>query len=165
MLKRKNVVIMLGIVLIMSLSVSLMAQHEMKGKMKGTEGWKMMCIDDLSDQQKQEIQKLKQAVQKETLSLKSKLQVKKAELNDLLMAENLDKNAIYKKIDEISEIEKKLKKKHIDTMIKVQALLTPEQRVKFKSRLMRHRGNFGAMRGHGFARKFKRKSMIMMKRK
>jgi Spy/CpxP family protein refolding chaperone len=102
------------------------------------------CLPDLTEAQETQIEKSKLNLDKEILPLTADLDVKKAELDKLLLAEKPDKKAVYKKIDEIQTVKTKIKRLKVDHRLEVRALLTPEQRVVFdkqrSKRGMKHHG-------------------------
>ena len=103
-------------------------------------------IPDLTDEQKEQIEEIQTETQKITTPLRSKLNTLSAELDELLIAENPDRNAIDSKMDEMAEVRTELHKKRIDTRLKIRALLTEKQRVHFDARRSHKRGRRG-MRG------------------
>ncbi len=102
------------------------------------------CLLDLTEAQETQIEKSKIALDKELLPLKADLDVKKAELDKLLLAEKPDKKSVYKKIDEIQTVRTKLERLKVDHRLEVRAFLTPDQRVVFdkqrSKRGMKHHG-------------------------
>ncbi len=103
-------------------------------------------IPDLTDEQNEQIDEIQTETQKITTPLRSKLNTLSAELDELLIAENPDRNAIDSKMDEMAEVRTELHKKHIDTRLKIRALLTEKQRVYFDS-MRSHRWGQRGMRG------------------
>ena len=103
---------------------------------------KFGVLQTLTEDQQKQIKDLKTQVEKEILPLKSELQVKSAELKQLLVAEKSDKAAINKKIDEIGSLRAQIQKKRIENQLKVRDLLTPEQRVMFDKRILAGRKQF-----------------------
>ncbi len=102
------------------------------GRLRRVHEW---CgIPDLTEEQQAQIDELKTALEKEMLPMRTKLEVKQAELQELLVADNPNKGAIDRKIDEISSLRTQMQKKRIDNRLKTRVLLTPEQRVKFDQR-------------------------------
>lgn len=105
-------------------------------------------IPDLSQDQQDEIKKLRLEMTKETTSIRNQMAEKRARLNTLKAADKADMNAINKTIDEIAALEAQRMKAKASCDIKVRALLNDEQKVAFDSR--RHRNfNFNFDRGMG----------------
>jgi Spy/CpxP family protein refolding chaperone len=73
------------------------------------------------------------------------LQVKRLELNELLAADNPDRAAINKKLEEISAVQLARRKSEVDYRLKMRDALTSEQRQKLQQMReeFRHRGPQG----------------------
>lgn len=107
----------------------------------------------LTDDQKSKLEKLFFEHRKNQADLLGKLNKAKIELQELLSAEKLDKSAIDKKIDEISNYTRELTKNRANYWMSVQQVLTPEQRKILKDKV----GYFGFMKGfRGWAKPEKR---------
>ena len=89
---------------------------------------------ELTEDQKEQIEELRISCQKDLLSLKNKLKVMDAELQEMVMAENPDSRAINKKIEGIGSIRTEIQKMQTSTRLKIRGLLTEKQRVLFDSR-------------------------------
>jgi Spy/CpxP family protein refolding chaperone len=113
-------------------------------KMKMIKSGGPCCIPDLTEEQQTQIDKLHLDLDKVVMPLKADLEVKKAELDKLLVTDKPDKKAVHKKIDEIYALKTKIKKTKVDNQLAVSALLTPDQRVAFH----KHHSKFG-MKHHG----------------
>ncbi len=100
-------------------------------------------IPGLSEDQQKKVQALDLETEKALLPLKAQMDLKTAELKGLTLAENPEKGAIDKKIEEIGTIRTQIMKKKIMNKLAVRALLTPDQRVKFDK--MALRGGCGLM--------------------
>lgn len=120
-------------------------------------GFKRLHGLDLTEEQQGQIEALTTETMKEHLPIRSRLQTMKAELDELLIAANPNRNAIDRKIDEMSDLRTEMQKARIDTRLRIRELLTDDQRVKFDAmrshgpgkRMMRHGrpGRMGGMRG------------------
>jgi Spy/CpxP family protein refolding chaperone len=86
---------------------------------------------NLTEDQKKKIDEWKAVLEKEMIPLKSKVDVKTAELRDLLIADKPDAKAVDKKIEEIGAILLDMAKKKIQNRLKIREALTPEQRTGF----------------------------------
>ena len=88
---------------------------------------------------------------KETVTLRSELELKQLELRELMSADEPDLRQIEAKIDEMTPLRTELQKKGIEHRLAMREILTPEQRAKLE--LMRgagmrhHRGRRGGHRG------------------
>ena len=128
--------------LLISLSTSMFAQSKKEdGKNVGKENKEMKCkenkkccnlgIKGLSDEQKQKIEKIETANQKELLQLRNQLDEKRSHLKSLESADNADLNAINKTIDEISAINGEIMKSDAAKKQEIRKVLTEEQRLQF----------------------------------
>jgi Spy/CpxP family protein refolding chaperone len=95
------------------------------------------AIPGLTEEQEKKVQALDLELEKTLLPLKAQMEVKIAELKGLALADNPDKGAIDKKIDDIGALRTQIMKKKIQNKLAVRALLTPDQRVDFDKRLLR----------------------------
>ena len=89
----------------------------------------------LTDEQKSKLQNLFFEFRKTQADIAGKLNKARIELQELLSAEKLDKAAIDKKIDEISNYQKELTKNRANHWINIQQVLTPEQRKILRERI------------------------------
>lgn len=118
-------------------------------------GFKRFHGLDLTEEQQTRIESITTDAMKEHLPIKSRLQTLKAELDELLIADNPNQGAINRKIDEMSSLRTEMQKSHIDTRLRIRELLTDDQRIKFDAmrmhgpgkRMMRHGGRSGRMGG------------------
>jgi zinc resistance-associated protein len=100
-------------------------------------------IPGLSEDQQKKVQALDLETEKALLPLKAQMDVKAAELRALALAENPEKGAIDKKIEEIGLLRTQIMKKKIMNKLAVRALMTPDQRIGFDK--MGLRGGCGLM--------------------
>lgn len=82
----------------------------------------------LTDEQKSKLQNLFFDFRKTQADIAGKLNKARIELQELLSAEKIDKSAIDKKVNEISDYTKELSKNRVNHWLNVQQVLTPEQR-------------------------------------
>ncbi len=106
-------------------------------------------LPDLTDTQKDKIGELRTEHLKATLPIKNEMAEKRAELRSLQTAENVDTDAVNKKIEAIGALHIKMMKKRAAHHQEIRNLLTEEQRVIFDSRFGRHKG-----RRHGPGKRF-----------
>jgi Spy/CpxP family protein refolding chaperone len=88
----------------------------------------MMEKLNLTDQQKEGMQKLRIEMQKKNTPILSQIRLARLEIQQLMMAENPDKAKIEAQMKEISGLELKVKLNALDHQFAVRNLLTPEQR-------------------------------------
>jgi Spy/CpxP family protein refolding chaperone len=111
---------------------------------KGDKGGCVMSLPDITDAQKQSLEKLKTQHQKDMISFKNLLAEKKAHLNTLSMAETADMAAINKTIDEIGALKTDMMKKCEAHKQDVRKVLTEKQRLIFDTQ--KHHGGHGMMK-------------------
>lgn len=90
-------------------------------------------IPDLTEKQKADIKKIKLESKKEMLPITNSLGVKRAELQTLRTAENVDKKAIDTKIKEIGELRTKMMSIRENRLQSIRSILTDDQKVVFDS--------------------------------
>jgi len=98
---------------------------------------------DLKPEQVKELKALRLNMAKETLRLRSELELKQLELRELLFADEPDIGRIEAKIDEMAPLRTELHKKRIEHRLATREVLTPEQRAKLdltRTPGKRHRG-------------------------
>lgn len=93
----------------------------------------MQHLPDLTDAQKEQIEKLRTDHLKTILPLRNKLGELRAELRTLSTADKANMNDINKKIDQIGNVRTQLMKEQAAQRQQIRSLLTDEQRVKFDS--------------------------------
>jgi Spy/CpxP family protein refolding chaperone len=108
-----------------------------------------MNIPDLTQEQQDKIEAMRTTHQKTMLANRNQLNVKKAQLEQLMTADKPDAAAINKMIDEMSVIKTEMQKKKAEHRLAVRGLLTDAQRVYFDS----HRGG-GKGRGNSCGKGF-----------
>jgi Spy/CpxP family protein refolding chaperone len=99
----------------------------------------------LTDAQKKEIDKLVFDAAKQAIAQRAKVATARLELRQLLKADNPEKNAIEKKINEIADLSTQTHIDRIDGWFAVNKLLTPEQQ-KIWKRALADRPKMGAQK-------------------
>lgn len=74
------------------------------------------------------------ATQKRAIDLRAKLEHSRVEIVRLLAADKVDERALNVQLDEAAKAQAEMHKLHIGSMLRVRALLTPEQRQKLDER-------------------------------
>jgi Spy/CpxP family protein refolding chaperone len=92
---------------------------------------------NLNDQQEKQVEQLRFDMQKQLIGVRGKLQTARLELRELLSADNPDKAAIEKKMNEIAQIRVQKESVRLDHWFQVNKLLTPEQQKVWKQ-LLKH---------------------------
>jgi Spy/CpxP family protein refolding chaperone len=113
----------------------------------------------LTEGQKKDFDKIHVDMEKQEIAQKAKNETAQVELRQLLKADNPDKSAIEKKLNEIAALEVQMHMIRIDSWFAVNKLLTPEQQKTWKKvlenapammhKMMRHGDNEQMMRHQG----------------
>ena len=97
---------------------------------------RMMEALNLTDQQKVQMEKLRTELEKKQVTVQGKIAVLRVELKELFQAENPDRNAIEKKMKEVSDLQHQLKVNGLDHLFAVKGILTPEQQKEWKKHML-----------------------------
>lgn len=100
-------------------------------------GMRAAGIPDLTEDQQKQIEKLKTDLDKAILPLESQLDVKSAELKNLMIADNPNIAAVNAKLDEIGGLRTQIQKRRVTNQLEIRKLLTPEQRIAFDKRTLK----------------------------
>ena len=119
--------------------------HSGGGHMGGHGLWKAL---NLTPEQTQKMQALRESFFKETLPLRNDLMSKKLELRSLWLQPNLDEEKILAKQKEISSLRAQLGEKAIKNRFAMRQILTPEQQAQMANLHAREWHEYG--RGCGF---------------
>ena len=103
---------------------------------------------ELTDAQKEQIEKLRTQHMKNVLPLRNELGELRAELRTLSTVDKVNMTDINKKIDEMGKVQTELMKERAAHRQQIRSLLTDEQRVKFDSHFGRGAIGRGGMRMH-----------------
>ena len=98
----------------------------------------MMKDLNLSDAQKEQFEKITFDMQKKQIEVKAKLETAKLELRRLIGADNLDKAAIEKKMNEIASQQVTLRMNHINAWSEKNKALNADQQKIWKKILNKH---------------------------
>ncbi len=131
----------------------MMGGDMMGGGMMGGEHhlWKhLMCLG-LDEKQKEAVKDIRNKTMRETIKKRADLQIARLDLRDLLDKEHVDMKAVESKLKTIESLETDVRLSHIKAFEEIRAILTPDQRKKFremmeKSSTMR---GMGMMKGKG----------------
>lgn len=85
----------------------------------------------LTEEQSKQFRELRSNFWKEIKPLKTQLNEERRHFVQLLKQDTVDTHEVYKKIDQISEIQKQMQLKTVENMLAHQSILTPEQRMRF----------------------------------
>ncbi len=100
----------------------------------------------LSDDQSSRLRQIVVDTQKSNITTGAEMRVRGIELRELLRADNPDRDAVMKKIDQISTLRTEMLKQDVDALLKAKTVLTPEQQKKIRTFIE----NRAAMGGGGF---------------
>jgi Spy/CpxP family protein refolding chaperone len=105
----------------------------------------------LTDQQKQEIGKLRATFEKKMIDQRAKVQALRVDLKQAIQSEAPDQSGIKKILGSISSIQEEQKLALVDHLFDVRKVLTPEQQKTFREEFMKI-GMDGRGPGRGFMR-------------
>jgi Spy/CpxP family protein refolding chaperone len=86
----------------------------------------------LSEDQSNRLRQIVLDTEKSNIKTRAEVQVRGIELRELLRADNPDRDAVMKKIDEISALRTEMAKEDVDALLKAKSVLTPEQHKKIR---------------------------------
>ena len=111
---------------------------------------------DLTDEQENTISELRYEHQMQAIELKSKLKQNRLKLEKLFENENVDESEVMGIVEQNNDIHAQLSNMRMDMRLKINSLLTPEQREQIKEQ-MKNRPGFGMWRDNDFEdRNFRR---------
>jgi Spy/CpxP family protein refolding chaperone len=118
----------------------------------------------LSDEQAGRLRQVMVEAEKSALKTRADLGVRQIELRELLRADQPDRGAVTKKVQEISELRGQMMQQRIDSLLASKAILTPEQQQKIRAFMQRRAGErfrtgegFGGREGSRGRRFFNRR--------
>ncbi|MBI1983764.1 MAG: Spy/CpxP family protein refolding chaperone [Acidobacteria bacterium] len=106
----------------------------------------------LTDEQSNRLRQILVESQKSSLKLRADLGVRRIELRELMRVEKPDRDAVMKKVQEISDLRGQMMKQRVDSLLASKTILTPEQQQKIRSFMHR-----GGREGFGGRRSFERR--------
>lgn len=115
-------------------SMQIMAQ----GKKMNKKGPAFKDLE-LTENQQAKAKTLRMDLQQKSKLMNLDIKEKQIQLEKLMIADEPDKNAIFKKIDEISKLKTELQKLKATHRLDFRAMLTPEQQLKFDTHQMNKR--------------------------
>ncbi len=118
---------------------------------RGFHRQQMMEKLNLTDAQKKQLDGMRTAMQKEAVQLRSRVQLARIDLRELVRADEPVRSAIEKKLNEIASIQTEQKMLRINHWFDVKKVLTPEQQKIWKEEIrgmmMERTTGFGHRRG------------------
>jgi Spy/CpxP family protein refolding chaperone len=85
---------------------------------------------NLTDPQVEQLRTIIADTEKTTIKDRADLAVRGIELRELMRADKPDRDAILKKVEEISQLRGQLMKEHVEALLAAKSVLTPEQQKK-----------------------------------
>lgn len=95
----------------------------------------MMKDLKLTDQQQAQMDKMRIEMKKQQVTLQGKIRLLRVEMQELMLAENPDKNAIQKKMKEVSDLQLQEKEAFVDHLFAVKGILTADQQKIWKQHM------------------------------
>jgi Spy/CpxP family protein refolding chaperone len=86
----------------------------------------------LSDQQRSRIEAIHDAQRRSAIETRKDLELARLDMQKLMRADDPDRRAIEAQIDRLSELRATMQKSHVNTMLDVRVVLTPQQRQKLE---------------------------------
>ena len=152
---KRNFILLSAAVIVLVLAGLSLAQMERRGPMEGPRHQMfrehepgMFAMLNLTDAQKEQIEKLRTEHMKNVLPLRNELGELRAELRTLSTVDKVNMTDINKKIDEMGKVQTELMKERAAHRQQIRSLLTDEQRVKFDSHPARGSMGRGGMQKH-----------------
>ncbi|HUU13837.1 MAG TPA: Spy/CpxP family protein refolding chaperone [Terriglobia bacterium] len=112
----------------------------------------------LSDEQANRLRQVMVDAEKSALKTRADLGVRRIELRELMRADQPDRDAVMKKVQEISDLRGQLMKQRIESLLASKAILTPEQQQKIRA-FMHREGREGFRGRRSFDRRLPRGPM------
>lgn len=97
----------------------------------------------LSDDQTTRLHQIVVDTEKSAIKSRAEMAVRGIELRELLRADKPDRQAVLKKVDEISLLRQESMKQDVDALLSAKSVLTPEQQKKIRAFIERRHGGDG----------------------
>lgn len=104
---------------------------------------------NLTEQQVAQLHQIALEGEKASVKARAELRVRGLELRELLRADQPEREAVMKKVQEITELRGQMMRQHVESLLAAKTVLTPEQQQKFRSLRAGRAGRMGR-RGPGF---------------
>jgi Spy/CpxP family protein refolding chaperone len=106
---------------------SILSAQEKPNQMPGHQPFGVLGKLNLTDEQKSKMRDMKSELQKKQIALRSKIQIMRVEVKQLITADKLDKLAVEKKFNEIAKLQVEQKINLLNERSAINDILTPEQ--------------------------------------
>jgi Spy/CpxP family protein refolding chaperone len=94
---------------------------------------RMKAALGLTEQQVDRLRQITVEAEKSAVKTRADLAVRRIELRELLRADKSDREAIMKKVQEISDLRGQVMKQHVESILAVKTVLMPEQQQKLRA--------------------------------
>ncbi len=95
----------------------------------------------LNDQQTGRLRQIIVDAEKSSVKTRGEMAVRRIELRELLHADNPDRDAALRKVQEISNLRGEMMKQHVEALLAAKTVLTPEQQKKMRSFIQKQHGH------------------------
>lgn len=128
--------------------------HSFRERGEGQMGQRLMAMLEsdrvkahlgLTDQQSDRLRQIVVETQKTTVKTRAEMAVRGIELRELLRTDKPDREAVMKKVQEISDLRRDMMRQHVDALLSAKTVLTPEQQKKLRA-IIERRGAEGFSR-------------------
>jgi Spy/CpxP family protein refolding chaperone len=92
----------------------------------------------LTDEQADRLRQIMVEAQKSAMKTRADIGIRRIELRELIRADKPDRDAVMKKVQEISDLRGQMMKQRVDSLLAGKSVLTPEQQKKIRAFM--HRG-------------------------
>lgn len=105
---------------------------------------------NLTDQQVTRLHQMAIEGEKASIKTQAEMRVRGLELRELLRADQPEREAVMKKVQEISDLRGQMMRQHVESLLAAKTVLTPEQQQRFRALRSRrgHPGPGGGWMGH-----------------
>jgi Spy/CpxP family protein refolding chaperone len=109
--------------------------------------WRKLMSLDLTEKQKGAMKEIKSRSMKESIKKRADLGIASIEMRDLLHKDSVDMGAVEAMLKKTESLRTDLRLSHIKARVEIKAILTPEQKKKFKEMLEKGHGTDKMMHG------------------
>ncbi len=122
--------------------------HDGRGMMKKDHYlWRRLAGLGLDEKQMAAVKEIRSRVAKESVRKRAELQIARIDLRDVLDKDQVDMTAVEGGLKRMASIQTDMRLSHVKAMQEIKAILTPDQRKKFKD--MRGKGPIAERTMHG----------------
>jgi Spy/CpxP family protein refolding chaperone len=100
----------------------------------------------LTDEQSSKLRQIMVEGRKSAIKTRADMQVRNIELRELLHADQPNRDAVLRKVQEISELRGQMMRERVESLLAAKSVLTPEQQQRIRAFRSERRGRRGAWR-------------------